>query len=423
MVGDFKRFDMARKPIPQRPYLTFLIWFVSHFVLWTKHGKITRKGMEGITGPFLLLCNHNAFLDLYVMMAAIFPRRANYVISIDGYVGREALLRMVGGICIRKFTNSIQLVRNMLAAKNKGQVVVLFPEARYALCGTQAVLPDSLGKMVRMMNVPVVTLMMHGHHLIHPFWNTRKMRKADRIEAELELMLTAEQTQTLPPDEINALIREKLVYDEFAWQRENKVEVRTPKRAEGLHKVLYQCPHCGTEYRMTSGGDELWCEECGKRWTMSTIGVLSAKEGETEFSHVPDWYEWERENVRREVEAGTYSLNARVQIDSLPNAKRFIPLGAGEMTHDAEGFTLRGTCDGVPFEERWKPLATYSIHIEYDYIKARQRDCVDLSNLVDTFYVFPEGRDFSVTKVALATEELYEKAVRELRASRAPAAV
>jgi hypothetical protein len=34
-------------------------------------------------------------------------------------------------------------------------------------------------------------------------------------------------------------------------------------------------------------------------------------------------------------------------------------------------------------------------------------DCVDLNTLDDTWYVYPHGRDFSVTKMALATEELY----------------
>jgi hypothetical protein len=61
-------------------------------------------------------------------------------------------------------------------------------------------------------------------------------------------------------------------------------------------------------------------------------GELSADEGETEFSHIPDWYEWERANVRREVEEGRYSSGELpVTVDTLPNAKRFIRLGEGTM--------------------------------------------------------------------------------------------
>ena len=58
---------------------------------------------------------------------------------------------------------------------------------------------------------------------------------------------------------------------------------------------------------------------------MSELSELSADDGKTEFSHIPDWYEWERENVRREVEAGTYSSGPLpVKVNSLPNAKKFI---------------------------------------------------------------------------------------------------
>jgi hypothetical protein len=73
-----------------------------------------------------------------------------------------------------------------------------------------------------------------------------------------------------------------------------------------------------------------------------------------------------------------------------------------------DGFTLTGVCRGHPYTERWKPRALYSCHIEYDYKK--RGDCVDLNTPSDTLYIYPEGRDFSVTKISLATEELYNHA-------------
>jgi hypothetical protein len=52
----------------------------------------------------------------------------------------------------------------------------------------------------------------------------------------------------------------------------------------------------------------------------------------------------------------------------------------------------------------------YSCHIEYDYL-GKHGDCIDLNTLEDTYYIYPEGSDFSVTKIALATEELYYRGV------------
>ena len=54
-----------------------------------------------------------------------------------------------------------------------------------------------------------------------------------------------------------------------------------------------------------------------------------------------------------------------------------------------------------------KPVPSlYSCHIEYEYL-GKFGDCVDLNTLEDTWYIYPHGKDFSVTKMTLATEEMY----------------
>ena len=209
-------------------------------------------------------------------------------------------------------------------------------------------------------------------------------------------------------DEINDRIVEAFQYDDFAWQKERGIRTPYEKRAEGLQKVLYQCPHCGTEYRMKAGGTHLWCDHCGKEWEMTELGELRALEGETEFSHIPDWYEWERSNVRKEVREGRYSTGELpVHVYSLPNALKFIKLGDGKMVHDGNGFRVWGTdFDGDPFEMVLPVPSLYSCHIEYEYL-GKWGDCVDLNTLQDTWYTYPYDCDFAVTKMALATEELY----------------
>ena len=53
--------------------------------------------MENIPTPYLLLCTHHAFIDFKVTTASIYPKRANYIVAIDGFIKREKLLRNVGG--------------------------------------------------------------------------------------------------------------------------------------------------------------------------------------------------------------------------------------------------------------------------------------------------------------------------------------
>ena len=64
----------------------------------------------------------------------------------------------------------------------------------------------------------------------------------------------------------------------------------------------------------------------------------------------------------------------------------------------------------------------YGVHVEYDYCYLRPEDCVDISTDRDSFYCYPTKTDV-VTKLSLATEEIYkmhmERRAAERRARRA----
>ncbi len=405
-LSDIKRFDMLKKPIRQRHFLRPITWLLSYPAVLAHRVRITKIGMQGIKPPYLLLCNHNSFIDFKVTTAAIFPHRANYLVAIDGFIGREWLLRNVGCICKRKFTNDTVMVRHMKKVADNGDVIVLFPEARYSLCGTNTVLPESLGKLAKLLKIPVVSLIMHGHHVNSPFWNL-KNRKVKNMEAVLAQLVSKDEIDSMDFNEINNRINTAFKYDDFAWQKDKNIRIDYPERAKNLHKVLYQCPACNTQYSMMSEGSRLWCGHCKKEWSMSEYGELSASEGITEFSHIPDWYEWEREQVRKEVENGSYRFESDVTVDSLPNAKGFIHLGQGRLIHDMRGFLLEGKYEGSPYSVSFSSRSLYSCHIEYNYL-GKHGDCIDLNTLTDTYYIYPKCKDFSVTKIALATEEIYK---------------
>ena len=403
-ISDLPRYDFAKPLKPQAHYLRPLSWALSFPDVWKHKAKITRD-LQGVKPPYVLLCNHNSFLDFKIMTAALFPRRANYVVALDGFIGREGIMRAVGCIAKRKFVNDLHLIRQTTRLLDQDQVVVFYPEARYSHIGTNSVLPESLGKMLKYMQVPVVSLLFHGHHIAEPTWN--KISKPVPVEAEMKLQLNREQIAQMSPSEIQAVVTAALTYDDFAWQQEKQVLVDHPQRAEGLHRVLYQCAHCGQEYRMRSQGAQLSCAACGKTWEMTGFGQLRALEGETEFSSPPAWYEWQRENVRAEVRAGIYAMESEVLIDSLPGSSGFVPLGKGSLRHDMNGIVLKGSHLGEQFEVVKANRSLYSIHVEYNYID-KKRDCVDISTLEDSYFAYPLSEDSSVTKISLAVEELYK---------------
>ena len=252
----------------------------------------------------------------------------------------------------------------------------------------------------------MVTLICHGHHVNSPFWNLPD-HKVRGTQATMKCLFTKEELEKTDYKDVMKAIEKEFEYDDYTWQKENNIKITYPQRARGLHKILYKCPACKSEFKMTSGGTRLCCNSCGKEWEMTELGELQALTGPTEFSHIPDWYEWERAEVRKEVEAGTYGTTLAAQTDALPNAARYIDIGDSTLTHDMTGFTLTGSYEGKDYCVKLDARSQYSVHIEYDYL-GKKGDCVDLNTINDTLYVYPKGSDFSVTKMALATEELYK---------------
>lgn len=409
MLDQFERMDMTQKPVRQK--LRPVIWFYTFPYLMRHRFRLKKVNMKGIKPPYLMLCNHNSFMDFRVAAAAVFPHRANYVAAINAFVGMEQLVRKVGTICTRRFSSDAVLVRQLRRVVETGDIAIMYPEARYTLCGTPTVLSDSLGKLVKFLKVPVVTLISHGNHINSPFWNIGD-REVKGVSADMTCVLKTDEIASLSANEINEKLRTAFTYDDFRWQKENNIRVTHENRAEGLHKVLYQCPNCKTEYGMESKGTILRCCVCGKEWEMTELGELIAKTGETEFSHIPDWYEWERDQVRREVRAGKYGFSSPVRIDSLPNADGYVDLGMGKFIHDYNGFVLEGEYMGKQYRVE-KPVSTmYSCQIEYNYHDCGD-DCIGISTNRDTFYIYPQCKDFSVTKISLAVEEMYK--IAELR--------
>ncbi len=405
-----KRYKTAKYPIRQPLIIVWLIWLLSKFVLIGKKYKVEKINMEGLKPPYMMLSNHMYFIDFELAAMATLPHRVNNVVSIDGYYRRPWLMELIGAICTRKFTMDLHLVKSINRVLKKGDILSMYPEARYSPCGINSYLPDSLGKLIRMNKVPVVAVVHHGNYLHSPFWNFRKKRKVP-LHTTVTQILTAEQVKTMTPDEINQVVRAALTYDEYRYQKENGILITEPFRAEGLHKVLYQCPHCNAESQMDSKGSELFCTACGKRWNLNEDGTLSALAGETEFSHVPDWFRWEREQVKGQIERGEYSFEDEVEVYSMPRCWRFEKLGKAAMTHDPEqGFVLKGLYRGENYQIQRLPIQTNSLHIEYDYCYLRPEDCVDISTENDSFYCYPTKPNV-ITKLAFATEILYERAL------------
>ena len=410
-----KRYKTAKYPIRQPIYLTGLIWVLSFFATLFKKHKVEKINMEGLKPPYMMLSNHMSFIDFELAALGTRLQRVNNVVNIDGYYKRAWLMEWIGAICTRKYTMDLHLIKSIRKVLYRGDVLCMYPEARYSPCGITSYIPESVGMLVKKNKVPVVAVLHRGNYLHSPFWDFRRKRKVP-LHTTLTKILTPEEIEVMTVDQVNDKIKEALTYNEYAYQQERGILIKEPFRAEGMHKILYQCPHCLTESKMASKGAEIYCTECGKRWTLNENGTLSANDGNTEFTQVPDWFEWERQQVISQVENGEYSFSDSVDVFSMPRCNSFVNLGKARLTHDInEGFVIEGHYNGKDYRIQRHPLQTNSLHIEYDWFRIRRDDCVDISTENDSFYCYFDNAKDVVTKLAFATEAIYGMHMRKKR--------
>ncbi|MBQ2896304.1 MAG: 1-acyl-sn-glycerol-3-phosphate acyltransferase [Oscillospiraceae bacterium] len=404
--------EPAPRQKPLRPHMVFrsLIRALSAPDLLSVKFQFEKKGMErlGEDEPCLFLMNHSSFIDLKLAYGMLYPRPFNIVSTADSYIGKDWLMRLIGCIPTKKFVSDPALVRDMVyCLKTLKSSVLMFPEAGYSFDGTAALLPDALGKCVKLLGVPVVMLRSYGAFARDPLYNGLQNRKVP-VRATMEYVLSPEELGRMSADEINGRLRELFTFDNFRWQRETGLRITEGFRADGLHRLLYKCPHCLTEGEMEGKGTELRCRHCGRGYELTELGELKALTGHSAFDHVPDWYNWQRNCVRAELESGSYALRVPVEIHMLVDTRCFYKVGEGWLFHDVDGFYLTG-CDGEL--EYWQgPAASYSLNADYYYYEIG--DMISIGDQKALYYCYPQ-ENISVTKVRLAAEELYKMKKRK----------
>ena len=114
------------------------------------------------------------------------------------------------------------------------------------------------------------------------------------------------------------------------------------------------------------------------------------------------------------MRAGTYRFEDDVTVHTLPNAKRFYDQGMGRLVQTPEGTRLTCTAYGEKREIFWAGTELESVHIEYDYPYRKDKykknifgDCIDISTPDESYWLHPVGNRDQLTKISLATEEIY----------------
>ena len=395
------------RPKHKKPWKPMLIMRTAMRVasapdLWATRFSYTRDKKSEPKEPCLILMNHSSFVDLKMASGILYPKPYGIVCTTDAMVGKGLLMKLLGCIPTQKFVTDLNLIRDMkYMLKEKKTSVLMYPEAGYSFDGRATVMP-ALGGLLKMLDVPVLMITTHGAFARDPLYNGLQNRKV-KVSADVKTLLTREQVESLPTEELSAAVADAFHFDNFAWQYENGVRITEPFRADGLHRILYHCPNCGAQGQMEGKGIRLTCHACGETHEMDEFGQLHNLSGKTRFPHIPDWYDWQREQVRACLQDGSYRLDTDVTIGMMVDHKALYMVGDGHLTHTEDGFVLNG-CEGKLHYEQ-SPFSSHSLNVDYHWYEIG--DVISIGNKDALYYCFPKD-GASVTRTRIAAELIYD---------------
>ena len=398
-----------KRPLKVNLFWRTLIRFLTVFGMAGTIFHYETEGLEKLKDqPCLILMNHSCFLDMQIAYRILYPRHFNIIATSDGFVGFWGfmgwLMRQIGCIPTQKFVTDLHLIKDMTyALKTLKTSVLMYPEASYSFDGTCTPLPRKMGVLLKKLDVPVIMIETFGAFSRNPLYNELQIRKGVKVSAKAYCLFTQEEIRSSTVAELGDRLDAAFGFDHFRWQQRQNLQIRDSFRADGLHRILYKCAHCGAEGHMVGKGIHLTCGHCGKKYELTPSGQLQAVSGETEFPHIPDYYAWERSQVKKELQEGTYSLDTEVDIGMLVDFKHIYLVGSGRLTHDTTGFRLTG-CDGqLDFAQGAK--SSYSLYADYYWYEIGDVICIGSNDCL--YYCFPKANT-PVAKARLASEELYK---------------
>ncbi len=414
-IMDYDKVMALPRPKHKKPRKPGMFWralirLLSVFSLSGTKFSYTEERMDlvGKKEPCLILMNHSCFLDMPIAYRILFPRAINIVCTTDAFVGMGGLMSWlmytIGCIPTQKFVTDVSLIKDMTyCLKEKKSSILMYPEASYSFDGRATALPRKMGVLLKKLDVPVLMIETFGAFNRNPLYNQLQVRKDVPVSARIRCLYTREEVQNLSVKELSDGLDEAFGFDQWRYQQETGLEIHDTFRADGLNRILYRCPHCNTEGRMVGKGTSLCCNNCGKAYELTPQGFLKATDGDSAFTHVPDWNAWQRQQLRQEILEGKYRLDVAVDIVMMVDHKCLYHVGQGRLVHDLTGFHLTG-CDGR-LDYHQKPQTSYSLYADYYWYEIG--DMIGIGTNEIRYHCFPKGCDV-VAKTRMAVEEMYQ---------------
>ena len=258
--------------------------------------SVENSQLNGLKPPYVIIANHTNFWDPFLLSMCI-PEPVYFVTS-DAYFRNPVLkflLKFVGAIPKTKLVADPLSIRGIIEVVRGNGVVGIFPEGRRNWDGTTLPLLRPTAKLIKSLNIPVVTVLFKGACLSMPRWAASPRR--GRLTMTLSRTLEPNDIKLLSTGEIFAAISESLAYSEYEYQRKHMNPYKGQGLAEKLELFLFCCPECESIGSLVSSDNKLRCRNCTYEVLYNDFGFFESCTHRLHYDNPGDWNLWQLEQL------------------------------------------------------------------------------------------------------------------------------
>lgn len=241
--------------------------------------------------PFMMLANHTFMFD--VIHVPLRFRNVPFIVANQTLFKKKATRFLVSQVAHviskQKGQSDTSTVRDLIGAVKRGYPILIFPEGDTTFYGETGYIEESTMKLIKKLEIDVITCHVRGGYLSKPRWATGKRRHRS-IELHYALTIPKDQIKDMSIEEINETMKRALYYHAYEDQRQKMIPHPGKNLAEGLEDAIYACPECGKLHTLKTEGNQMTCTSCQTKGWMDDYGFIHG----FKYDNLIDWNNYQR---------------------------------------------------------------------------------------------------------------------------------
>ena len=158
---------------------------IVYFLKWHSNLTLLNSQLVPNQGPFILLMNHESYLDP-IIMSTVLPRRIAFFTKSTSFADRllQPIFRAYRSLPNRRYETDPQVIRQALSVLKRGNCIGIFPEGERTWNGKLLPFKISTIKFLMSVQIPIVIISITGAYNVLPRWTHKIFPGKIRIDVQ-----------------------------------------------------------------------------------------------------------------------------------------------------------------------------------------------------------------------------------------------